>query len=200
MLSTTDQHKSVWSFRLIIVCLAAVSVSLPMAWISLAKLLVFVFGLVYLIASHIEKRIDTRLQELWSAPTVLLILLFFSLSMLWSTSEQEVAWLAFVKHARILEILLLVSLIRSAREARVAMAAFALGQCLLLLSSWLLVAGVAIPWKTAHMIHPLQGRYVVFSTYLDQSIIFSATAGVYGTFDPTISGHAGLAACSPLRL
>lgn len=178
MLSTTDQHKSVWSFRLIIVCLAAVSVSLPMAWISLAKLLVFVFGLVYLIASHIEKRIDTRLQELWSAPTVLLILLFFSLSMLWSTSEQEVAWLAFVKHARILEILLLVSLIRSAREARVAMAAFALGQCLLLLSSWLLVAGVPIPWKTAHMIHPLQGRYVVFSTYLDQSIIFSATAGV----------------------
>jgi O-antigen ligase len=178
MLPTTDQQKSVWSFRLLVVCLAAVSVSLPMAWISVAKLLVFVLGLVNLITSHWGKRVGSNFEDLWSAPTVIAILLVFSLSMFWTTSEQEVAWLAFVKHGRILEILLLVSLIHTAREARIAIAAFAIGQGLLLLNSWILAAGVPNLWTSSHLVNP-NGRYVVFSTYLDQSIIFSATAGVF---------------------
>lgn len=86
---------------------------------------------------------------------------------------MEIALLTLVKHAKLLEILLLISLIRTAREARIGIIAFAVGQTFLLMSSWLLAAGIAIPWTTDPT-----GKYVVFSTYLDQSIIFATTAAV----------------------
>ena len=145
-----------------------------MAWISLAKMLLFVFGLVYLIAAHFNKRVDSAFEKLWSPRIILGILCVFSLSLLWSVADREIALLALVKHSKLLEILLLISLIRSAHEARLAMTAFAAGQTLLLLSSWLMAVGVPIPWATSSGF-----KYVVFSTYLDQSIIFATTAAVF---------------------
>jgi O-antigen ligase len=79
-----------------------------------------------------------------------------------------------VKHSKLLEIVLLVSLIRTVSEARIAITAFACGQAFVLLSSWLMFVGVDIPWH-AHAPTP----YVVFSTYLDQSIMFATTASVF---------------------
>lgn len=174
MSSSTLQPHSVWSFRLILVCLAAISVSLPMAWISLAHVLVFVFGLAYLIANHVSKRSDSVFTELWTPRIIISIVLAFSLSLFWTSIDQEVALLTLVKHSKLLEILVLISLIRTAHEARLAMTAFAAGQALLLLSSWLMAAGVPIPWATSSGY-----KYVVFSTYLDQSIIFATMAAVF---------------------
>ena len=139
--------RSAWSFRLALVCLAAVSVSLPMAWISLAKFLVFVFSLAYLIRNHIHKQSDPALKELWTPRIILTILLIFALSLVWTEGDPTVALLALVKHSKMLEILVLICLIRTAQEARIAMMAFTAGQALLLLSSWLMVAGVPIPWN-----------------------------------------------------
>lgn len=166
--------RSAWSFRLALVCLAAVSVSLPMAWISLAKFLVFVFCLAYLIRNHIHKQSDPALKELWTPRILLTILLIFALSLVWTEGDPTVALLALVKHSKMLEILVLICLIRTAQEARLAMMAFTAGQVFLLLSSWLMVAGVPIPWNRSAI-----GLYVVFSTYLDQSIIFATTAAIY---------------------
>lgn len=179
MSSSTLQPHSVWSFRLILVCLAAISVSLPMAWISLAKVLIFVFGLAYLIANYVSKRNDSVFKELWAPQVIIAILLAFSLSLLWSVVDMEIALLALVKHSKLLEILLLISLIRTGHEARLAMTAFAAGQALLLLSSWLMAAGVPIPWATSSGFTSAGYKYVVFSTYLDQSIIFATTAAVF---------------------
>lgn len=145
-----------------------------MAWISLAKVLIFVFGLACLIANHVRKRSDPVFKNLWTSRVIIAILLAFSLSLLWSVADLEIALLALVKHSKLLEILLLISLIRTAHEARLAMAAFAAGQALLLLSSWLMAVGVPIPWATSSGF-----KYVVFSTYLDQSIIFATTAAVF---------------------
>lgn len=165
-------QRSAWSFRLAIVCLTAVSASLPIAWISLAKVLTFIFCMVSLIANH--KQSDFSLKELWTARLILTILLIFSASIFWTSSDQYIAWLALGKHGKLLEILVLISLVRTAHEARIGITAFALGQAFLLLSSWLLVAGVPLPWVGSSM-----GRYVVFSTYLDQSIIFATTAAIF---------------------
>lgn len=174
MTNTTPEGRSTWNFRLILVCLAAVSVSLPMAWISLAKVLLFVAGLAYLIAGYFNKRSDPALAKLWTPRIVALILVAFALSLLWTVVDQDFALLAFVKHGKLMEILLLLSLIRTPREARIGITAFAGGQIFLLLSSWLLAIRVPLPWVT----DPI-GKNVVFSTYLDQSIIFATAAAVF---------------------
>lgn len=161
---------------MLLVCLVAVSVSLPMAWISIAKLLLFVFGLVYLIINQFEQQSDLPFGKMWTPRLVLALLIAFSLSLLWTEVDQEPALLAFNKHGKLLEILLLIRLIRTTQEARIALTAFVAGQTFLLLSSWLLAAGVPIAWVTA------TGRgsaHVVFSSYLDQSIIFATTAAVF---------------------
>ena len=147
-----------------------------MAWISIAKFLLFVSGLVYLIASQFNKEKNSAFEKLWTPWVVLAVALAFSISLLWTEVDLEIALVALVKHAKLLEIVLLVLMIRSAREARIGLTAFAAGQTFLLLSSWLLAAGVSIAWATA------TGRgseYVVFSNYLEQSIIFATTAAIF---------------------
>jgi O-antigen ligase len=144
-----------------------------MAWISLAKILLFVCGVAYLVANHFHKRKDLALSSAWTPKVILVSVVAFFISLAWTGVELEIALLTLVKHAKLLEILLLVSLIRTAREARIGIFAFAVGQTFLLMSSWLLAAGVPIPWTTDPT-----GKYVVFSTYLDQSIMFATTAGV----------------------
>ena len=147
-----------------------------MAWISIAKALLFICSLLYLVSNHVKKQRDSVFAVLWTPPVILAILIFCSLSVRGSDVDLNTAALALVKHSKLLEILLLLSLIRTAREARIGISAFAAGQTFLLLSSWLLAAGLPIVWATA------TGRgsqYVVFSSYLDQSIIFATTAGVF---------------------
>lgn len=164
----------IWSFRLILVCFAAASASLPMAWISIAKVFIFVFGLIYIVADHYKKRNNAGLETLWTSRIIIAILLAFSLSIMWTNSDLDIALLAFVKHSKLLEILLLISLIRTAQEARLAMTVFAIGQVILLSSSWLMAVGIPIPWATSAGM-----KYVVFSTYLDQSIIFATMAALF---------------------
>ncbi len=176
----TPEPHSVWSFRLFLVCLAALSVSLPMAWISLAKVLLFVFALVYLIANHSNSQSDPVFDGLWTPRIVLAILFAFSLSLLWTSVDMQLAVVSLVKHGKLLEIVLLISLIRTGREARIGITVFVAGQAFLLFSSWLLVAGVPIPWNTVtRNLHAWSTKHVVFSSYLDQSIIFATMAAIF---------------------
>lgn len=177
MLSTSKPH---WieRLRLGVVLLAAASVSLPMAWISLAKILLFVFGLVYLIACLLDKSHTSALRSLWTTRLVLVIVMVFALSLLWTEVDHAFALLAFVKHSKLLEILLLVFLIRSQREARIAITTFATCQVFVLLSSWLLATGMPLPWVLNSQ-EILGTKYVVFAeSYLDQSIMLATTAAI----------------------
>jgi O-antigen ligase len=168
-----SEEKSQWNFRLLLVCFVAVSVSLPMAWISLAKISLFVVGLVHLIAQNSKTPKTSTWTEGWTSKVVLLIVIAFFASLFWTEINLEIALLAAVKHAKLLEIPLLMLFIRTAVEARTAIVAFIAGQSFLLLSSWLIAAGLPIPWTTDPT-----GDYVVFSTYLDQSVMFACTAGL----------------------
>lgn len=157
-----------------LVCLAALSVSLPMAWISLAKALLFSSGVACLIADHWTKRSNPALNQLWTTRVLLVTLLVFAFSLIWSEADTGTALSSYVKHAKLMGILLLVSLIRSEQEARVAVLAFCAGQFFLLLSSWLMFLGIPIPWSA-----DTPTKYVVFSSYLDQSIMLATSAGVF---------------------
>ena len=168
-----DSHVK-WNVRLFVVCLAALSVSLPIAWISLAKVLLFVLGLIYVISNNWTRRSDAALPRLWTTYAVLAILIVFALSLLWTEANMESALNSFVKHAKLMGILLIVGFVRTLREARMALMFFVGGQSFLLLSSWLMFLGVPIPW-----VGDVASEYVVFSTYLDQSIMFAAAAAVF---------------------
>lgn len=178
MLSASPEYRPVWSYRLFLICLAAVSVSLPMAWISLAKVMLVLSGLGYLIADHCCKRSDPAFQLLWTPRAVLVILVTFGLSLLWTDINLEIALLTLVKHSKLVEILLLVFFIRTVREARIGITAFACGQAFVLFNSWLLAASVPLPW-VAHQDNP-GSLYVVFAeSYLDQSIMFATSAAAF---------------------
>lgn len=170
MVDTTTK----WNVRLFVVCLAALSVSLPIAWISLAKVLLFVLGLVYVISSHRAGHRDTALQRLWTTYAVLGSLMVFALSLLWTAADMESAFYSLVKHAKLMGILLVVYFVRTLHEARMGLLFYAGGQGFLLLSSWLLFVGIPIPW-----VADTATGNVVFSTYLDQSIMLAAAAAVF---------------------
>lgn len=149
-----------------------------MAWISLSKFLVFVFCLAYLIRNHFLNQSDPAFNALWTPRIILTLLLIFAVSLAWTEGDPSVAVLALIKHSKLVGILVLICLIRTAHEARIGIRAFAAGQAFLLLTSWLMVAGIPIPWSRS-----ATGLYVVFSTYLDQSIIFATTAAIYWHLD-----------------
>lgn len=174
----SSDQKSITSFRLAIVLLVAASVSLPMAWISLAKVLLFVGGLGYLIAAQFQSARQSNLRGLTTPTVLLLIVLVFALSLLWTEVDTEFALKIFIKHAKLLGIVLLIFLIRSEREARIAVLVFITLQIFVLISSWLLAANVALPWVLNSQSN-LATKYVVFAeSYLDQSIMLACTAAI----------------------
>lgn len=174
MPDTGTAKTGVWNARLALVCLSAASVSLPMAWISLAKVLVLIAGLGYLCWDTARGQRDAALGALWTPRMLLAIVAVFATSLLWTGADISSALNTLVKHIKLVEIALLVVLVRSVAEARIAITAYALAQAFLLLSSWLLFAGVPVPWQAGSAV-----KYEVFSTYLDQSLMFATTAGVF---------------------
>lgn len=189
------------SFRLAIVLFIAISVSLPMAWISLAKVLMFVCGLGYLIAAQFQNARPSNLRTLMAPPVLLLIVLVFALSLFWTEVDSDYAFKTFIKHAKLLGVALLVFMIRSEREARTAVAVFVAAQIFVLINSWLLAADIAIPWVLNSQ-STAATKYVVFAeSYLDQSIMLACTAAI--VWHLSFDGHwprwaAGLVAVGAL--
>jgi len=163
--------------RLFLVGLVVLSVSLPMAWVSLGKLILFVTCLVYLISQLVQQKHDVPLAKLWTVRWILLIVATFALSLSWSDAPQAIAVLAFAKHSKLIEVVLLVCLLRTPRETLLALATYLGGQAFLLLSSWLMVVGWRVPWATSALAPQYQN--VVFSTYLDQTLMSCAAAAVF---------------------
>jgi O-antigen ligase len=162
-----------WSFRLALICFSAASVGLPIAWISLAKVFLLVAGLGYLISGKLRRAVTSKSHGKRTATIIFATLTLLLCSLLWTQSHWSIALLALAKHAKLLIIPTLVFLIRTQQEARLGIFSFAVVQSFVLMSSWLLAAGLPVPW----VIDPI-GSFVVFSSYLDQSIMFATVAAV----------------------
>jgi O-antigen ligase len=161
------------NFRTLLIIFTGISVSLPIAWISLAKILLFASGLFLLVSNSFNSSRIVWFSNIWTPKIIWISLAVFGASLFWTESITSIGVLALVKHAKLLEVLLLVLLIQSIRDAKIGILALVAGQTFLLLSSWLLAFGAPIPWTTDP-----QGNYVVFSSYLDQSVMFASMAAV----------------------
>ena len=159
------------SLRFCLICFTAASVSFPMAWISLGKFLLFTGSLVYLAIDFIQNRKDKLLYSLWSVRLILAALTIFSLSLLWTIADQETALLAFVKHAKVLGIILLLFMIRTPYEAKGSIIIFIIFQIIILLCPWALYFNANFSW-----VKDAPGRIVFAESYIDQSIMFAITA------------------------
>ncbi|MDO8651965.1 MAG: O-antigen ligase family protein [Undibacterium sp.] len=163
------------SIRGLIIFLA-ISVSLPIAWISLAKTLLLIFGLVLILYAYLFKKSDYRFfgSDMPLASKVALVsVLAFGLSLFYTHVDLSFGWHAFLKHCKFLIFPLLVYFIRDRRTAIIAVSVFLVAQCALIVCSWLIYFGVTPPWSV-----DTPGKNVVFSSYIDQSIMFTVDAAM----------------------
>lgn len=158
-----------------------------MAWISLSKVALFTTGLVYVITNMARgKNDDTVLIATWTNKLILFVIFSFGASLLWTSVDRTFALHTLVKHSKILDIVLLVYLIRSAHEARRVVGVFLAAQVAVLIISWLVAAGIPLPWVSVDA-NVLGTRYVVFAeSYIDQSLMFCVLAAVAWHIDPAI--------------
>lgn len=159
--------------RLAAICFAACSVGLSMALISIAKLLLFITALFSLIKLRGFSLSRPEIKASYVPVCTLVILAALSTSLLWTTSPMDEALNSMGKYGKLLVVVILMAIIRTREEAIYAMVSFLVVQTLLVLGSWALFFGIAVPWATSNM---ALTRYSVFSSYLDQGIMSAVTA------------------------
>ena len=106
---------------------------------------------------------------------ILVILAVFCASLLWTTSPLHEALNSLGKYGKLIVVVILIAIIRTREEAIYAVVTFLAVQTLLMLGSWALFFGIALPWATSNM---ALTQYSVFSSYLDQGIMSAVTAAV----------------------
>ena len=166
--------------RSVLAILLAFSVSLPIALLSLAKTFVFLAALVYLLKDLVVRRPTSQLARLYTHPVILLAMLLWGASLLWTGADFEDALIAFVKHGKLMTIPILVYLLRDYRDAKWGIVALMAGQTWVLLNSWLMAFDIPLPWvmRVSGPANPLT-QYVPYAdSYLDQSIMLATTAGI----------------------
>ncbi|MFC5523446.1 O-antigen ligase family protein [Polaromonas jejuensis] len=163
------------NFRLAIICIAAASVGLSMAIISIAKFLLLICGLATLLFARRTSDGYKPLAGACTPTAVLLVISAFTISLFWSVAPQADALGSIAKYGKLISILLMMTLIRDQREAMYALGAFALAQVVLVTSSWALFAHLPVPWASSNMAIT---QYAVFSSYLDQGIISAVFAAI----------------------
>ena len=155
------------SARLGLLYFVALSASLGTAVSAIGRLLLYLAALVYLVglARGRGRATGTGLPPAMSW-AVLLALAYMALSVLWSAVGPIEALWSWSRHARILTILILLCLIANLAEARAVLRVFVWGQLFVVLSAWMLVLKLPVPWATGAW----QGSFAVYSSYLEQGI------------------------------
>lgn len=174
--------------RLAIVYLAAASVGLSMAIISIAKLLLTLCALTTPLWSRRPSGTPRPLAGSWTPAAVLITFFAFAFSLLWSVAPQAEALGSLAKHSKLIILILMMQLIRDRREALYALAAFGLGQLFLLASASMLFMHLPVPWATSDM--ALQ-ESSVFTSYIGQGIINAVFAALCWHFRFLLPGRFG---------
>ena len=131
---------------MVLVILLAIAVSLPVALLSLAKVLLFVTALVFMLRGiALGQRSDYRVRT-YSSFVILVSMLIWAASLLWTGASHEEALIAFVKHGKLMMIPILIYLVRDRRDAQWGIMALLAGQSWVLISSWLMAFDMQLPW------------------------------------------------------
>ncbi len=165
------------NLRLLLVCMMATAVALPIAIVSVAKVLLLLFLAAALITPGGRQIAREAWKTAYAIRWIFVAMLAFTLSLSWVEVTWAEAFKALSKHGKLLLIPIIVGMIRTRQEALLAFACFGAAQIFLLASTWLLVAGIPIPWALSRE-HASMSSHAVFSSYLDQSIMTSIAAAV----------------------
>lgn len=160
--------------RLYSLCCLALSVSLGVALVSLAKLVLLIAVLSQLITDvrqrhqpqgpHTVGTLPWPSSLWWGAAA----LLWMGLSIAWSSAPAHEAWLALSRHARWLVLPAAFYLFRAGTPAWPVLQCLVAGQLFVLLSSWLMVIGIPLPWAISVM---SPDNAVVFASTIEQPIM-----------------------------
>lgn len=158
------------------VCALALAVSLPIALISLSKL-ILLCTFVWLLAASPEMRRTAMAKNLGLHRLIYLAMAAFALSALWSTGSGAGIGKSLSQHGNLLVLPLVFFLTKTRRDSVIALQVFMVGQMVLLLGTWALYLNLPVPW--AQIGRAEDGtQYAVFSTYLDQSIMTAVFGAV----------------------
>jgi len=163
------------SFAVFSVSFLAFSVSLGVAMVSIAKLL-----LLIAVLGQFVKDVRNRsfpLLNSWPQLTwwMLAAMAWMSLSVLWteaSTSDTLAGW---GRHSRILWFLAVFYLLRTPTLALLTLKWFVAGLVIMMLSSWALVIGLPVPWASAKELPSLG---IVHGSTLEQPVLLTLLAVV----------------------
>ena len=142
---------------------------LSIAGTSIFKLLTILAALAALIVALIKGR---QLMGLRTAPTVLALCMLgaLSASLTYTSVSITEALSVLTKYGKLLLIPAIAVLVRSRAQAVTALRVYFFTQSFVVLTSWLLFAGLSLPWVPTQRC----AVAVVYSCYLDQAIL---TAG-----------------------
>ena len=168
------QHR--WqSFAVFSVSFLAVSVSLGVAMVSIAKLLLLI-AVVGQLVFDVKHRSFPSFKR-WPSMTwwILLAMVWMSLSFLWTQASTTDALAGWGRHSRILWFIPVLYLLRSPEQSLLTLKWFVAGMVVMMLSSWALVAGLPVPWASAKELPSLG---IVHGSTLEQPVLLTFLAVV----------------------
>jgi O-antigen ligase len=157
-------------FNVFAVSFLAVSVSLGVAVVSIAKLLILIAVLGQLFLDFKNRSFPATAYWPQTAWWIVLAMLWMSLSGLWTEASTTEALAGWGRHSRMLWFLGVVFLLRTPDQAMLTLKWFVAGMAFMLLSSWALVAGWSVPWATAEEAATLG---IVHGSTLEQPILLT---------------------------
>ena len=190
-MTRTILFKTTINFRLLLVCMLAACVSLPIAFLSLAKFTLFVGTLIILSSSF--KPLASSAVTVGSKPLtamlIFVILAMFAASLAWTSGSQAEALNSFTKYGKLLIIPVFFVLIKTRKEALFALASFSAGQLFLVVSAWMIFINMPVPWALSQF---SLSHNVIFSSYLDESLMSAVFAAVSWHLRALVPGKYGL--------
>ena len=182
------QTKSI-NFRLVLVCIAAAATGLPIAIVSIAKLLLLLGASgILLISSRLATPLALNGRLHRTRFLILVAMLAFALSIFWTAAPLLEALGSLGKYSKLLFIPIVVAFIQSRREALFALSTFAAVQLFVVISSWMLFFHIPVPWATS----PTAVLYnSVFSSYLDEGIMTAVFAAICWHLRKLVPGRFG---------
>jgi O-antigen ligase len=155
----------------------AASIPISLAATSISKVIMAIFGLVVLGAAIARRQPLPQLSLLRTPAMILAMLAALAGSIAYTSAPLPAALNDFAKYGKLLVIPLALSLVRTRREAIVALTVYAVAQIFVVLTSYLLSMDLVLPWVHKPRWQRLS-LATVYSSYLDQSIMTTGFAAL----------------------
>ena len=163
--------------RLLVLEAVAISVSLGTAVAAIGRLGLYML-LLWTIARgrSLAREVHMDHQGHWYPKwewLCLTTIVYMACTIFWTSVDTHSGLWAWSDHARLLTVPAMFLMVHSRAEARTLLRYFVFTQLFVVLSSWLLIAEIVVPWAASE--HALRD-FEVFGTYLEQSISEAVTA------------------------